>query len=59
MHSLSAVLCNNILCVCVCDVASEEQYECVPDQSKCCVNVPPYTSGPTDTVSEDWDEGTS
>ena len=39
--------------VCVC----EEQYECVEGQTVCCVDVPPYNSGPVDGITEDWEQG--
>jgi len=43
--------------VCWCELANEEQYECVEGQTVCCVDVPPYNRGPVDGITEDWEQG--
>jgi len=38
----------------MCDIASDEQYDCMPEQPMGCVDVPAYNNV---AVSEDWDKG--
>ena len=41
----------------MCELASDEQYDCMEGQSKGCVDIPPYNRVPDGSVSEDWDTG--
>jgi len=41
--------------ICMCDIASDEQYDCIQEKPTGCVDVPSYSHVP---VGEDWDSGT-